>query len=298
MTTVCGIRTHHWTEEEERALAALEPVFGDDLYAVIDTRRGVPKTPVATVTLDNDWLKERGLATLPDWGWRCGDYALYALYEANPDADFFWLIEPDVYFSGGPARAFEVFAQADHDVLAVHYGKPMRPGRFSRGLPEGMAPIEGQFGLVRFSNAAVKYLFEARKEYCKIRNSGRFFTNDECFCFSYLSAQTDFTGADLKDVYPDGFERSNFTRDPDIFFDALEGTAPVGSVWHPVRSKEAFIKGLAKRIAGASGFIRRMGPSLSHLSTEDHIAIADAAKAQLLDAMSASAASAKGEKNA
>lgn len=284
MTALVAIRTHRWGPDAARLHAQLAPVLGDRLVTVF---HGTPPAdlPLAAVALDDAWLAANGLRGPADWGWRCGDYFLYALRRACPGADHYWLIEPDVLFSGDPAGFFAATDALAQDVLGVRVGPMRADHRFSRGLP-GMAHHRAIFALVRFSGRAIDRLFPLRQAYAAGPTGPRFFANDEVFCFSHALADPDLSVASLADLVPDWFADDAVQTDPDILDETLAGRSRPG-VFHPVRSRDSFRGALAARLAGNTGFLRAMAPSLALLSEDDLAAIAQDVARESLAALRA-----------
>lgn len=272
MTTLAAIRTHRWDEDAERLFAQLHPVFGPRLVVVFHNRPEGLRLPLPVIDIDDAWLRSNGLQVISDWGWRCGDYFLYALRAARPDFDFAWLIEPDVWFAGDPAGFFAGTAALDHDLLGSRI-VPMSPDhRFGRGLP-GMDLWKAIFALTRFSGRAADRLFAQRRDYATRRVAPRFVTNDETFCFSHARAAGDLTLGSLADLLPDWLAEDTVRTDPDILFEAI-ADRPGPGVFHPVRGRGSFGRAVAARLAANTGFLPAMAPSLALLSEADIAAIA------------------------
>lgn len=272
MTDCIAIRTYTWGPDEERLVAALTPVFGDRVRVAFHNRKAgvTPSVPVAD--FNDDWVRDNGLRVLADYGWRCGDYALYALRQAFPEFDHYWLIEPDVVIHGDVAEFFAEAAKLRADGIGVDFAQQApKENRFVKGLPAKMVPYRATFALTRFSGRALDYLFEARKTYCKTAPGAHRFTNDETFCFSHLMAHRDFTAGGLKDHMPAWFDQGLFDTDPDLLDRSVE--TRLGSrnqVCHPVRPIDSFIDAVSKRVAGnASGFLKNMTPSFAEMSAEE-----------------------------
>lgn len=267
MTTIAAIRTHHWGEDAQRLHAQLAPVFGAGLVAAFHNRPKDLALPLPVVDIDDHWLAANRLQRVPDWGWRCGDYFLYAVRKAYPQADYLWLIEPDVHFTGPVADFFARMATRSEDLLGVKV-EPLRPdNRFARGLPEVPA-WRSIFALTRFSGRAVDRLFALRQAYAGRKIGPRFYSNDEVFCVSTLVAAPDFSHASMSEIAPDWFRPGAVATDPDVLIDTLEGDAAPG-VFHPVRGRVSFRGAVAGRIAGNLAFLNQMRPSLARLTDED-----------------------------
>lgn len=283
MTALAAIRTHVWGEDEERLLAQLRPVFGDDLAVVFHNRPVGLTPPLPVVDLTDDWVAGQGLRILPDYGWRCGDYSYYALRAAHPGYDHYWLIEPDVWFSADPAPFFAAVARAPEDLLAVQIA-PMEAGhRFARGL-DGMALYKSIFALNRFSGRALDRLFDLRRAYSAGPVGARFFANDEVFCFSHVLADPDLTAADFSAYAPVWFDPLNVANDPDILLDLAQAQAQAqgggASVFHPVRGRGSFCRALAARMSHQLGFVAKLKPSLDLLTDAEIAAICDDLRAR------------------
>lgn len=288
MTTIAAIRTHKWDEDAQRLFGQLQPVFGDDLVVAFHNRPDGLELPLRAVDLNDGWLAANGLRRLHDWGWRCGDYFLYAVRQAFPDADYIWLIEPDVYFAADPALFFEGAAGSSADLLGVNI-RPMDKGhRFGRGLPD-LPQYQSLFALSRFSGRAADRLFALRQDYALRGFGARLYTNDEVFCYSNGMADPDLSCESLSDILPEWIGIGRMIGDPDRLVDSLSGHVGPG-VFHPVRGRESFGPALAGRLVAGMGFVRNMGASLAALSPEERARIAvDVARRteELLNAVAA-----------
>lgn len=267
MTTIAAIRTHHWGEDAQRVYDQLRPVFGDNLVTVFHNRPEGLELPLPVVDIDDAWVAANGLRVLPDWGWRCGDYFLYALRQAIPAADYYWLIEPDVFFTGPVADLFAKVAGRGEDLLGVRI-EPMEAGhRFGRGMP-GVPLWRAIFALTRFSGRAADRLFAARQVYRDSKLELRFYTNDETFCFSTALADATLSHANLCDIAPEWFAQETMRTDPDVLLDTLIAQTAPGA-HHPVRARASFKRGLVDRLTNNTGYLKRMSASLGCLSPED-----------------------------
>jgi hypothetical protein len=267
MRVIAAIRTHRWDEDAVRIAAQLRPVFGDDLVTVFHNRPAGLETGTPIVDVNNKWLRRNGLRVLSDWGWRCGDYFAYALRRAYPDADRYWLIEPDVWFSRDPAGFFDQANVLDGDLLAGQVVPVPADHRFARGMP-GVATYRGIFALTRFSGRALDRLFKARQDYASAPAGSRFYANDEVFCHSTVMADPELTLGSLADHLPDWLPEGSMRTDPDVLIDVLTN-ADVKGVFHPVRARATFKQAVAARVASPPGFLAAMQPSLVRLSARD-----------------------------
>ncbi len=273
MRILAAIRTNRWTEEEERLLARLTEAFGTDVVAVFHNRPADVTPPVPVIDINDAWLQSAGMAHVSDWGWRCGDYFYYALRQARPDFDAYWLIEPDVHFTSDPSAFFAAFADDGTDALGYGLGPFARDIRFTRGMP-GIAHHRAIFAMTRFSGRALDRLFALRQKMAGERITPRDYPNDEIFTFSHVVADPDLTTGRLEARCPGWFDGAQFATDPDLLHDLLVPSATPGRVFHPVRSRAAFVRALAKRITGNVSIVARMRFQVAALTDTEAEAVA------------------------
>lgn len=278
MSKLAVIRTNRWTEDCDRLHAALHPVFGDDIVTVFHNPPEDAQAPCEIVPIGDDWVTGAGLFPIHDWGWRCGDYALYRAREAKPGYDFYWMIEPDVAFSADPAGFFALFEDRGEDALGAWYGPPKKADfRYARGI-KGHDPMQAIFPLTRFSGRALDWLFKQRVEYGRSNVKPRIFANDELFCFSYVNGNPKLTAGSLTEIAPQHFRPDGFRTNPDILRDVAESSGYyAGQVLHPVRGREAFKTELTKMLVHSFRFLDHMAPSVAQLSPEELEQIIDGA---------------------
>lgn len=269
MSTLVAIRTHRWGEDEERLCATLSSVPGLDLAVAFHNRApGVePPVPVADVT--EKWARKSGLKTVGDWGWRCGDYFFYRLREVFPDHDHYWLIEPDVFFSGDPTSFFAAFEGVEADVLGLN-PEPRPEGAVFGAAMEGMKLFRAIFALTRISGRALDTLFDLRREYSTTAPGARRFANDETFVYSHAMAREDMSVGDLAAHAPDWFAGSIFDTDPDMILEAVTGKWLIpGKLYHPVRGRASFKNAIANRLTNRVGWVSKIKASVDELSDAD-----------------------------
>jgi hypothetical protein len=274
MTAVAAIRTHRWGEDEERLLAALRPVFGNDLAVVFHKRPGDLHPPVRTIDLTPAWVVANGLRIVWDWGWRCGDYACYALRAALPGYRHYWLIEPDLHFTAPPAPFFDAFARVETDVLGYRIGPFPASNRFAVDL-RGVAPHRAIFALTRLSGRALDRLLPVRQSYARSQVRPVHYANDEVFVFSHAMADPDLSVGNLEEVAPSWFDGAVIETNPDMLLDLVEADAAGrGRVCHPVRGRSGFVVAVAERLTANQGFLGTLQPSLARLDDAEIDAIA------------------------
>jgi hypothetical protein len=203
-----------------------------------------------------------GLPAVPRWGWRCGDYALYAVRRAFPDHDRYWMIEPDVRLNTDDAAGFFArFAAAPQDLLAAGLRPRNRSwshhAAMARFVPEVMGCL---FPVVRLSGRALDHLVRRRAtmraewEAANAAGPELAWPNDESFVASELHA-AGFDIADLAEVCP-GVYRLNEGwgwRYP-VHPEAPVFRQPDGRIYHPVVGDDAdFTERLLRAITWSRG---------------------------------------------
>ena len=281
MSLVVAIRTNKWTVNEQRVFDQLRSVLGADFKVVFHNRPDDLTVPLDCVDINNSVIHSMGLRPVSDWGWRCGDYAYYALRNAYPEYDHYMLVEPDVYFSGQPKLFFDQIAAIDDDVVGLKIGDFDRNHIFARRLGE-VAPKRAIFAMTRFSGAALDYAYKQRQAYSKENIPERAYANDELFMFSYLLAAGMFRVADLMTVAPDWFVDVQFDTAPDLLVEHVEiDFISNNKILHPVVDREFFKKALAKRMVGRTGVLAQSRRELNTMTSVELDEIADIARAQL-----------------
>lgn len=280
MRVCAAIRTNKWGEDEARAWNMLAQVFGPNLEVVY---HGKPEgaLPCAPVLIDDAWALSQNLAIVPDWGWRCGDYPYYALRQAKPDYDYYWLIEPDVHFTASPHDFFARFEAVEADALGYQVSSFDAAHPFAQALD--IPPMRAIFALTRLSGKAIDRLFALRQQFGKLGVRPRKFTNDELFVFSNVEADDELHTQSLEALAPEWFDGAQFDTNPDLLLDVVNAQYEGQSkVLHPVRAKQSFKAAVAARLSGNTNFLGKMGSALDALSNDDLDDIAGLASQRLL----------------
>ncbi len=280
MRPLIAIRTHRWTEEEDRLLDALREVPGHDLVVVFHNRPKGFVPPLDVVDLDDAVVSALGLRIVPDYGWRCGDYAFYALRAARPGYSHYWLIEPDVHFVGAASEFFATFLSEEADALGHDIG-PVDPDvAFKRGLP-GVTHLRALFALTCLSGRAIDKLARLRRDYPGRDIAPRFYVNDEIFVFSHVLADAALSSRSFEDVAPEWFASTQFSPSPDILLEQLDGTGP--RIVHPVHGRASFKRALAMRMTARTAYLRQVRDAIRVMEDADIDDIATMAAARLRD---------------
>lgn len=287
MRSLIAIRTHRWAEDEECLLSRLRQVAGHDLAVVFHNRPEHLALPIDTIDIRDGWLAQNGFRVLRDWGWRCGDYFYYRLREARPGYDFYWLIEPDVFFTSDPGDFFAAFADATADAMGFRLGPFAERNAFARGLP-GLPHHQAIFALTRLSGRAIDRLAPLRRAYGRTAVAPRFYTNDELFVFSHVAADAELSSGRLEEIAPAWFEGARVAPSPDMLRGIIAASAPPGRVFHPVRGRESFKNATASRLAGQHAFfLSKIRDALAGMDDAELDQIAAAASADILSQLKA-----------
>lgn len=218
-----------------RAASGADPVFiCDDRAGTVDTGRW-PR-----LSLSPDRLDGWGLHGLPpNWGWFCGDLALFAAAEADPEAAYLCVMDADVWMDDAAAAALvALFARDGTAALAAGLGPKTDAPKYSAGLADlGLDPRWGCiFPLVRVARDLVPAMQDLRRRSLPLR--GRRAVNDE----AVLAGAVQITGASHGDLAGhDLFSAETFATNPPMLFGGRPGSFAPGRVHHPVITLETVL---------------------------------------------------------
>ena len=275
-----AIRTNRWSDEEQQLLDRLRQAELGDIAIVFHDRPDGFVPPAPVIDVNDAWVQANNLRITGDWGWRCGDYFYYAMRQARPEFDYYWLIEPDVFFTDNPKGFFDLCGDVSHDLLGFRPEPHTERGPFVRGL-RGVDLYRALFAMTRISGRAIDTLFAQRVEYSSVPRPERTHTNDELFVFSNAMANPDLSVGDLEVIAPEWFEGAHFATNPDIITDAVPRNFASGRIFHPVRSHDGYCRALAQRLTTWPGYLGRSQPSIAHLSDDEIDEIANLASERM-----------------
>ena len=279
--SVIGIRTNKWTVNEQRVFDALSEYWGDDIKVVFHNRPEDCVPPCGVVDINNTVIEKMQLRVIHDWGWRCGDYAYYALRQAHPDYDYYWLIEPDVFLSGDAHAFFSLFEAEGADVIGLDVAEFDPKHRFATHVGNAK-PMRAIFALTRFSGAAIDFAYKRRVNYASKSVPPYNYANDELFMFSHTLSRNEFKLGQFRDIAPTWFADVQFDTNPDLI-DALVDQDLNGQnkILHPVVDRVTFARALAKRMVGRTGVLGQNKTELRALSSSELDLLADYARDEL-----------------
>jgi hypothetical protein len=213
----------------------------------MDERGGKPKvvpSELNKLSLTNQAVEGLGLLVHPNSGWLCGDYAYYIAQQAEPNFDFYWLCEPDVYFSyDSLGEFFSQFETNPADFLAPWFSERPNTWIWSKRAQVLSPQVFGcLFPLTRLSNRAIGHLHKERRKLSTQlrgdREAIKKWPNDESFVSTVL-VRDGFRCENLGNTVELREELFSFAQP--ILIDSLMGKPHIHSVLHPVLSKSQFI---------------------------------------------------------
>jgi hypothetical protein len=247
------LRTQVFGERERAFLAKLQADTGFSAAVAADeTRTTLDCAPYAKISVTPARAASLGLYCPADFGWRCGDYALYLARHGMPEMDHFWIVEPDVRF------AFSNYA----DIFGLFDNSPeadlISPDLRLSGADHLWHPTMRQrtpnvyrccFGLARFSARALDLCLAERRRDRTNPWARLMWPNDESFTASIVIA----AGLDARDM--NSFGRVLYTVDTFGFFTVRQGEtfddwAQPGLIYHPVLWGEDYSRKVTKMARG------------------------------------------------
>ena len=279
--SIIGIRTNKWTVNEQRVFDALSDYWGDNIKVVFHNRPDDCVPPCGVVDINDAVIENMQLRVIHDWGWRCGDYAYYALRQAHPDYEYYWLIEPDVFLSGDVRAFFSLFDAESADVIGLDVAEFDPNHRFATHVGNAK-PMRAIFALTRFSGAAIDFAYKRRVNYASKSVPPYNYANDELFMFSHTLSRDEFKLGQFRDIAPTWFSDVQFDTNPDLI-DALveQDLKGQNKILHPVVDRMTFARALAKRMVGRTGVLGQNKTELRALSSSELDQLADYARDEL-----------------
>jgi len=279
--SIIGIRTNKWTVNEQRVFDALSDYWGNDIKVVFHNRPDDCDPPCGVVDINDAVIENMQLRVIHDWGWRCGDYAYYALRQAYPDYDYYWLIEPYVFLSGDARAFFSLFEEESADVLGLDVAEFDPNHRFATHVGNAK-PMRAIFAMTRFSGAAIDFAYKRRVNYASKSVPPYNYANDELFMFSHTLSRDEFKLGQFREIAPIWFADVQFDTNPDLI-DALveQDLKGQNKILHPVVDRMTFARALAKRMVGRTGVLGQNKTELRALSSSELDQRADYARDEL-----------------
>jgi hypothetical protein len=140
------------------------------------------------ISLTEGACRALGLYCPEDFAWRCGDYGYYLARERFPDAQHFWMIETDVYFSADAERFFAFFAPLSQvDFLAAQL-RPADPSWYwmANAAARNVRPFRCLFPVTRLSARAIDATLRQRRLHSRRVLRRQLWPNDEALVATTL----------------------------------------------------------------------------------------------------------------
>lgn len=220
---VIAIRTHIWGIQEENIYQTLLQYFQqEEIFVVMEELANKPEVAIPShinkISLNDEFIERNNLLSIKykdNLGWLCGDYFYYALAE-QIDADFYWLIEPDVGFTFCDISDFFTLCENNlEDGLLVDFKKSDNNWFWVKHIQSiSLETYHAFFPLSRLSKLGVLACMAQRKRITQLFTTGKIalnlYPNDEslvasslakyqmnvvplnniCDCFNYFNLQS------------------------------------------------------------------------------------------------------------
>lgn len=162
-----GIRCHNFGDSEQFIYKSLLKYFqASRVFFIVDELQEQKAFPsyLNKVSLNPEFLKENALYSYHQVVWACGDYFYYAFRQAV-EADFYWLIEPDVLLNlDSMEDFFGFFAGQDADALVMNFALAAQTWTWYESAKTILdPPYSCFFPLTRLSKKSVDIMLAQRQ---------------------------------------------------------------------------------------------------------------------------------------
>lgn len=254
-TELIILRTSFFNSSCSELLDNFSGLPGKDIVVCADESKGFVDTGTyPKVRMGLKSIDRLGLYRHPKSSVYCGDYFYYHVLQKYPDYDYYWMLEPDVYFDFHSVNDFfSSFINNEYDYLAMHFGKRDEKWpqykKISAYFPRAYG---GAFFLTRISRKALNFIFLARKNISQDMSleCADEWPSDESFVASSLM-NSGFQCGDFNHV-ANGVYSTKGTFGvgwPWLYEDVASGR-PSNLVYHPVFFLDEYIVRLKKHLRG------------------------------------------------
>ena len=217
--TCIGIRTHRWGKGEETIYNQLLQYFSaENIFVVVDEiyKESIPvPNYINKISLSDNYLKLNGIlsthTTQRGLGWLCGDYFYYAMNDAV-NAEYYWLIEPDVGFTfEDVSDFFRTFENNNKDALLSSYYKAPQNWMWKKSAELiNKQAYKSFFPLTRLSKASILACKEARQDLTVRLGRGEYpielYPNDEALVATVVGNKKELSISNFKEYFPHSFK--------------------------------------------------------------------------------------------
>lgn len=209
---VIGIRCHNFDESEQFLYDTLRQYFSEDeIFFIVDELAEKKSFPDGfnTISLDLNFIETNQLLNRGKVAWACGDYFYYA-FSQQVAADFYWLIEPDVFLNlKSVSSFFEFFADNLDDALVTKFKLAAEAWPWYKSAKQLLdPPYSCFFPLTRLSKNAIDIMYAKRKSISADYVLGKYhepFPNDESLLANALM-ELDIQPVNFTEYFPDQFQ--------------------------------------------------------------------------------------------
>lgn len=250
---VIGIRCHNFGESEQFLYQVLLTYFPKDkIFFIVDELEKTKDFPpnLHKMPLDKPFIEAHGLYNKGNIAWACGDYFYYVFRNAV-DAEFYWLIEPDVLLNlDSVAQFFEFFAHNADEALVTHFS--LAPEGWLWGDSAKIIldpPYRCFFPLTRLSKNAINILYTQRQSLSSDFFSGKYtglFPNDEALLANALMA-VGIQPVNISDYFPEQFK--SFAVHP-FMHKELSQRYHKNQILHPVKQLDFYKHAIRTQFEG------------------------------------------------
>ncbi len=246
MRTLLIVRTHKSSEAAVLTFDRYKIASGLDVTFVSDERRhDVDLDGRRKIVMNRDSIAALGLYAHPQCGWRCGDYAYYTARQAEPDYDYYWLIEPDVLLNMKDLAGFFAKWEEDRsDLVLIKLGPQASGWAWYGTVADKFDTVYGcVYSVSRMSAHAIDTLLAERQRASvgMTDDMADTWPNDEAFTATTAMAlglnARDFNSAD-KTFYTNESFRNGAVFDRQV----IEGNGPDDLIYHPVRPMRRWLE--------------------------------------------------------
>ena len=215
-----------------------------------------------------------GLHCPTGYPWQCGDYAYYLARRRFPKAEFFWMIEYDVRFTGASLSSFFTFFAA-HDTVDF-LAADVRPAELTwhwtaSCLAKNARPYRCLFPVTRLSARAIDALLQKRLAHSRSGSRRVLWPNDEGMVATTLK-NGPFECRDLNDFGAVFYDSDSFTFDGATNGECLRSTTREIRIHHPVLFGQQYEDKLNRllrpvvRPSGIDAIVRRVSQNINRRS--------------------------------
>lgn len=257
--SVVGVRSHKISGPENILCEELSLHFGaENVFYVIDATpydadqiKDMNEKYTNIIYFSRQSLIRKHLKhDLPSVGWLCGDYFYYFLKEAV-EADYYWLIEPDVRFTFNHLDdLFIPFEKVTEDLIMPYFGE-RKNGWFwyTNGKILADKVFGGAFPITRMSSSLIQDLLFKRQELTVMFEekglAPDLWPNDESFSATVAVAQGFYAKA-MESCMPGLFKHFS-TANPYLFPSAAKHLSH-NAIIHPAMERNEFLLSFRKKL--------------------------------------------------